>query len=807
MENAMSDAAVTPVPIADHRQSTATRDGWTVLCGVVLPILALVVELTSNICAEMFFDPLRSTLHVVGYASIAALMTWLVVCDRAAPAVLARQHAAAHVVLGVTLFFAAYFTPMLPISAVAILAIGLGFLSLSPFIVLLTLIGWLRRLHREDPALPIAARVGWCAAGLLAMVFADPLGTWTRVRLHAATTGTPVTRAVAIDQLRRYSSADVVARVFEEGLRPATDPIAYCLTDAEWNGDERLSRVVFQAFGESLPLPRGPRSRFGFDENFDVDGRFASPVLRDGFATHERAVRLQRSAYDTHVDPVAATIVTTWEIEFENPRMWPAEAIGTILLPARAVVGGLTLWVDGQPREAAFGTRSNVSTAYREVTARGRDPALVVSDGPRRVRLSCFPIPPQGRMRMRLHVIGALSPDPTGLADVALPCFEKGDFAVAADGFAPVRHSVVIAGALGVARMSPALRADAEDRLTGALTHADLAARPTVARIAVVEPTRARLWNDDSGVTWSAKAATSAVPGASAFVVVIDASRGMDGRLRTVADALDAIDPRFDVAIVLAGDRPELLTTGGISPALPTRVREATQRLRVVPCVGGRDNAAALTLALDLIGPRDDARIVWVHAPQAMSLEGESQLAIALDLASRAPRVVSIATTAVADSVLRGFREAGLDVDERVDADVGQALASAFVDVETAGAPARLVCARADDAARATGLRVEHAADIWRRLAVYDDVLRLVGTTRADHVEQAQKLAIAARLVTPVTGAVVLETDAQYQRFGLSAPEPASAEISAAPEPETYLMLALAGLALFFVRARRGGGA
>jgi hypothetical protein len=51
-------------------------------------------------------------------------------------------------------------------------------------------------------------------------------------------------------------------------------------------------------------------------------------------------------------------------------------------------------------------------------------------------------------------------------------------------------------------------------------------------------------------------------------------------------------------------------------------------------------------------------------------------------------------------------------------------------------------------------------------------------------------LAQAYQVVTPVSGAVVLETDADYERAGLE--PPAAGDVPTVPEPEAYLLLLVA---------------
>jgi hypothetical protein len=99
-------------------------------------------------------------------------------------------------------------------------------------------------------------------------------------------------------------------------------------------------------------------------------------------------------------------------------------------------------------------------------------------------------------------------------------------------------------------------------------------------------------------------------------------------------------------------------------------------------------------------------------------------------------------------------------------------------------------------------MRKRHAGPFW--LGWANGGLRAIGNEpillRADRrIETAVALAALYQLVTPVSGAVVLETRQQYQEAGLTPVDPAT--VPAIPEPQTWQVLAL-GLALLMGRAK-----
>ncbi len=81
------------------------------------------------------------------------------------------------------------------------------------------------------------------------------------------------------------------------------------------------------------------------------------------------------------------------------------------------MVSRLTLWIDGEEREAAFGGRSQVRRAYEQVVRRRRDPVLVSTCGPDRIQVQCYPVPADGgEMKLRLGITAPLEVAEDGAA-------------------------------------------------------------------------------------------------------------------------------------------------------------------------------------------------------------------------------------------------------------------------------------------------------------------------------------------------------------------------------------------------------
>src|SRR5690606_16178259 len=120
----------------------------------------------------------------------------------------------------------------------------------------------------------------------------------------------------------------------------------------------------------------------------------------------------------------------------------PAEARARLLLPLGGVVSRVTLWVNGEEREAAFAGRAQARRAYESVAiAQRRDPLLVNTAGPGRVLAQAFPVPSGGgTLKARLGITVPLGLPSADSARLALPRILDANFQVGPD----LRHAVLL---------------------------------------------------------------------------------------------------------------------------------------------------------------------------------------------------------------------------------------------------------------------------------------------------------------------------------------------------------------------------
>jgi hypothetical protein len=258
-----------------------------------------------------------------------------------------------------------------------------------------------------------------------------------------------------------------------------------------------------------------------------------------------------------------------------------------------------------------------------------------------------------------------------------------------------------------------------------------------------------------------------------------------------VARALTSAPAESLAAVLVASDevRPLSIPTAG--------GRSWADQLEDVELVGGQDNLPALAAAWDE-AERLGGLVVWVHGPQPVLLGPVDGLRQRWERRPEGPPLVSLELAVGPNRVLEGLD--GIDGvwtpvrESSIDEDLARLLShwgNARMEVE--------VLRERQVGASSAASRAEAASDHLVRLWARDEITRLQVTPSGR--DEAVELATRYQLVTPVSGAVVLETAEQFDRAGLT--PAAAADVPTIPEPETWALVALALLAVLWFTSRR----
>ena len=769
--------------------------GFLGVFGVLLPVVTIVVEATTHMCAEEFFDPIPTIWHVVLTAIVPAANAHALYALSHDDARHLRVLSIANgLAAGVAAFYSLLFLPLMPIAVIGIVVYLLGLLPLTPFLSLVTTLALRAQLRRQ--AAESGARVAplWPVAlcALLVLTLADVRVAMTKIRVQQAAVEAGERRFEAVEWLRAYGDDETMLRACYVRRGRSGDLFTVLLSPGVAIAPDQAREVYYRVTGtpfNAVPPPEhlGPE----WERQFDADqgGKVVGGVLE--------GLSLASSRLDGSLDADAALGYLEWTLVFTNATEVQREARAQIALPPGAVVSRLTLWIDGEEREAAFARRAAVRQAYEGVVRQQRDPVLVTTSGPDRVLVQCFPVPPGGgQMKVRLGITTPLALEAADRARLDLPHVVERNF-----GVDDLRHEVWVEAKQplegpGFASERPAADAYAvRGSASGTSPAGFLVARrsPAAVESFAADPT------DKSGSVVRQRVAERVGGGPSRVVLAVDGSANMRDHAAALANAIRGLPEGLEVAAVAAGDEPVLIAD--VRPGTRQHYEAIAERVAEFDYEGGRDNAAALGTAWDLAAASPGAAVVWIHGPQPLLLPGADALGHRFERRPGAVSLLSLQLGAGADRLvesLDGLPDVGSVAGSGGPVERLGRLATAW----TPGAPRLVVererLARAARPAPAAHATSPHLVRLWAR----DETSRLVAAGGDANLEAATKLAAAHRLVTPVTGAVVLETAEQYRAAGLTPGDPAS--VPTIPEPEVWLLAAVALAVLAWaVRSRR----
>ncbi|MBL8149655.1 MAG: hypothetical protein JNN15_06980 [Blastocatellia bacterium] len=764
--------------------------------GFILPLITLIVELSTEICAESFFNPIPTPLHIalVAVVPLTGLLLWLRLRkqDGKQKGMLEFLSGLA---IGSSLFYSLIFLPMTPLAVVAIIIYGMGFLPLSPLLALIAMLVSRFKMRRIYGGSWASSKV-WLAMSLaLALLIGVEMPEMlTQVGLQLVASETGSTRQFGLDMLRRAGSRESLLRSCYQRPLLVTGMINFLFSLGDPVRPEQAREIYYQVTGEpfnTFPPPKfSGHKRWMFEDEFDFDfeqgGTFVAGRLKGLYLTN--------SQIEGSIDPDAATSYFEWTMVFKNESQVQREARAQVILPPGGVVSRLTLWVNGEEREAAFAERGKVRQAYSQVVSQRRDPVLVTTDGDGKVFVQCFPVTPNGgEMKIRLGISSPLEFESKEKAFLQLPKIAERNYTI----LAGLQHRVKFEADRPIS--SNVKLAENGNAVEGLVKETDLinSAIFTTRPAEVNEVWAEDLVIDKDSPTQKVVKQTikeEAITPISQLVFVIDGSVQMKPFVTEVAKSLAAVPDYVETAVLLASDKPtELLSLQTSSSKL------LTERVSQIDCVGGQDNAEPLLQALKIASQKPDSRVVWIHATQpVVTAKGLSKLAewptstktILYDL-----QVVN-GPNKLTDHLSQLNLSSSIKAIPRLGSpsqDLAKLLSRLFVDKkEVVLTRERLDAFAISKESRATKETSAHIARLWAQ----DEVMRYYRLNQRDEklLEKALKIAVSYQLVTPISGAVVLETREQYERAGLE-PVPYSS-VPTIPEPETWMLIIAAGLIL-----------
>jgi hypothetical protein len=790
-KSALSSVRFEPVPVSTSPPPSA----WILVLGVIYPAIVIAIELATRMCAESLFDPMPTLWHTLAVALVPAgnLLLWMRRRDRA-PRTLAWLQFANGVVIAVAGFYSLLFLPLLAI-AILVAVVGIGLLPLAPLTSFACALWLLRRLRKRcNRTVSRWPWLGGVATGLVLLLALDIPSAATRLGIQWAASGVPTERERGLTLLRVLGDDDLLLRLCYDAVGRPTGLLSVLVLfggtalfeprQRQLAGSPQQAREIYYRVhgvpfnAKPVPFEKGRWSRFS-DFQFDND-HGATQV-----GGRVKGLEIASSRIDGSISGADAVAYLEWTIELSNHALVDREARLQLALPPGGVVSRATLWVNGEEREAAYAGRGEARAAYRRVAVeQRRDPLLVTSKGADRILAQAFPVPRNGGIiKFKIGITAPLELETLSAASLTLPAVIDRNFSFPVGA----SHSVWIESQQPVATPAPGLVASSVAggpfRIAGSLADRHLSgARPAirVERKAEARAAIARLGDGE----FVLQEVIADEPQAAAVMLVIDGSARIKGAIPQLLAALDAIAPSARVGATLAGEPVRQVPIAAWSEAQ----KQAIGRLiKSASYVGGEDNAPALAQAIEALEAEPNSRLLWIHGPQPVAFrDSAARLEQAIARLSRLPIVTLYALDAGPNELLPdapwAWSAGTLPHSGSPETDLSTFLAGAT------GKAGRLRLRRsqlqAADELLARGS--DHVARLWAS----ERVLALMRAEPTANREAAVALAARYRLVTPVSGAVVLETRQQYQDSGLT---PASqATVPTVPEPHEWAMLSMA---------------
>lgn len=774
-----------------YRKPSLSGRGALIL-GVIFPATVIAIEWFTGMCANTFFDPLPTLGHLalVFAVPVVNLMLFRAAAREQDPGRwLVMAGGAALAVAGT---YALIFLPILPIALIAIVFFGIGLLPFAPAIAGVFTFRCLTELSAYGERIGRRAGAGF-ALGLLLLVLIDLPATATWLALDGYR-GDAADQRNAVGLMRMLGDREALLRMsYGENVR-ATGLVSVFIsiwsnglftrggansTDAR----ELYYRVTGTAFNAvEHPTDRTDRYRmFGWDE--DQGGEAVGGRVPD--------LALEASRIDGSIAAADSLAYVEWTMTIANRGDMQREARFTMALPEGAVASRATLWVNGEPREASIAGRGEARAAYQSVVRISRDPLLVTTAGAQRLLVQAFPIAANGEIKLRIGYTAPFTIASDGKRSLALPAIVERNF----DMPAALRHAVWIEGDSMLASGETALRASGTV-LKGGLADTDLVGhRPRILIPGMTGPSVRVGGVPAAGktppltVVQTIAHANPARP--SALMIVLDGSAGDRAAGEALGKALAAIPLGVPTGLAIAADTPVTIKPAPWSATQQKRIVDAIAATRFV---GGQDNGPALAAALAVL-PASNAQLLWIHGPQPVGFAGEQErIQQMVERSTAMPTLVRYQAEPGRAFTIEGSR--WFDTARLVspsgnpEADLAGTLSA------MAGAIPTWTTQRED----APGAAVTGSANIVRLWAA-DRIAAQVGVTGRTR-DGAIGLANRLNLITPLSGAVVLETDQDYKDKGL--PVPSAEDVPTVPEPGEWALIGILMLAgLWLLRRHR----
>ncbi|MBN2753489.1 MAG: hypothetical protein JXR81_01350 [Candidatus Goldbacteria bacterium] len=766
-----------------------------IILGVIFPVIAILVELLFRPCTVVFFDPIPTIWHIFVVCIIPLgnlfVLNTIKSCNK-------NNYKIASVIIGcaigASLMFIITLFPVIIISGFSVIALfgiffyGLGiypFFPVAAIVVSIILSVKLRSTFDYNNKEKSIAWTGIIAVAIF-MILINLQYFVTDLGIRKALSTDSVASNKAVEMLRSFGNKKyILMNCYDQRRLSFVNPLSWFSSfmspdrEAEFVNPEDARTVYYRVYGESFNVysrkdvlnegvfPGVMLPPFGdFDDeagNVDVGGKI-------------NGINLISSTIDGTIDSDSGIAYSEWFFEFENKTKIQQEARALIALPHGSVATRMTLWVNGEEQEAVFAKKSKVVEAYQSTVRKRRDPSLLTSKGRDRVMLQCYPIAENGgKMKVRIGFTSPMRIEGKGTeALLELPYISDSNFYIHNN----VRHSVWYESKNSINSENLNLKPENPDdklyALRGIIKDTELFEGKSLLRVSRNMDVN-RVWSKDVYgskfyVTQEIVEEKNIIP--EKLIVVIDGSKDMKAYIDLTKKAFSTLQVK-DIVYVIADKNISIVDLEKISSK---------------SFKGGVDNIPALEKAWDLAGSKSNSAILWIHGGQPMIMSPTIFLEQKWKRRPGKVKLYDLAVNGKRNRISESFESNNMVENVYTKGDVYEDLRSLFLIWEGKLGVKKYVREWVNTRPSEGKQTSDHLARLW----AYDKVL----FGGSDALEFAGKY----KLITHISGAVVLENQNQYEQFGLDKNSGESVgKVPSVPEPEEWIMIIIAMVAVLIL--------
>lgn len=341
-----------------------------------------------------------------------------------------------------------------------------------------------------------------------------------------------------------------------------------------------------------------------------------------------RGLCLTNSRINANIDAATRSSSIDWTLIFRNRSRTNAEARLEMELPEGAVVSQATLWINSKPQEAVVAPYNTARTAYQTVVRRSSDPLLVSLSSNNRVMVQCFPVPASGaEMKIRIGIIAPLSVAAANRCSLQLPRIAESNFRE------PKNCNITLSST------SPFVWGCSNDaRKIGKIYCIDKKIKQSGQSSSQLSCVMSMTANDreiavrDPGTEEKGKfiiqrlvAAKKKAP--DRIFVVIDTSSLMKMHREGLRTAISTIPKSCHPAFYFVTEgESNVPSENSVEQLKPLNAADAVEFLSKEKYIGGKDNGPTLREILERASEKQGSEVLWIHGPQPSSQEPEKFL-------------------------------------------------------------------------------------------------------------------------------------------------------------------------------------